>query len=222
MAFKRRKIKTAQTLGELLKNTRRKNKISLEQAEENTKIRLKYLRAIEQDDWGIFSSRVYALGFVRRYSDYLGLDGRGVIEEYGEDFARIKSKKVRMSAFKDRFSTFVITPRIIFATFAALLVLSAAIYIGASVRNLSAPPPIEIISPLEENTNNKNIMIEGKTSDTAVLEINARSVSIDENGYFNQPVELEEGLNVFEIKSTNRLGKQSSKMLRLYFQNKTN
>ncbi|OQA52984.1 MAG: hypothetical protein BWY43_00272 [candidate division WS2 bacterium ADurb.Bin280] len=222
MAFTRRKIKTAETLGELLRRNRRKNKITLEQAEESTKIRQKYLKAIEGDDWGAFSSRVYALGFVRRYSDFLGLNGKQLIDEHQDEFIRIKSKQVRLNAFGEKISTFAITPKLLISSLSIILVLSAAIYIGYSVKNLSNPPFINIISPLDENAQSREVVIEGKTNDTAVVDINGLGVSIDENGYFNQKVVLEEGLNLFEIKSTNRLGKQSSKMLRLYFKSEAN
>jgi len=219
MAFTRRKIKTAETLGEIIRRSRRKNKILLEQAEESTKIRQKYLKAIERDDWNAFSSRVYALGFVRRYSDFLGLDGKNLIEDHKDEFINVKSKQVKLNAFSGRLNTFAITPKFLISSISIVLILAAAIYIGFSVKNLSSPPFINIISPLDENAQSQEIVIEGKTNDTAVVEINGLGVSIDDNGYFNQNVVLENGLNLFEIKSTNRLGKQSSKMLRLYFKN---
>lgn len=220
MSFRRRKIRTGQTLGGLIKSNRRKNKITLEQAEEHTKIRSKYLKAIEEDDWDIFSSRVYALGFVRRYCDYLGLDGKGIAEEYKGEFSRVGSPKVKMAPATSRLEGFILTPKVIITVLSCLAVLFVIFYIGFSINSLSKPPFINIISPLEENISEESIVIEGRTLDTAVIEINEKSVSVDENGYFNQKVELDEGLNVFEITARSRLGKESSKMLKVYFEDK--
>jgi len=219
MSFKRRKIRTGQTLGGLIRNHRRKNKVTLEQAEEGTKIRLKYLKAIEEDDWGIFSSRVYALGFVRRYCDFLGLPGRDIIEEYSNEFTRISNPIVKIKP-RNKLEGFTLTPRVIFSVVAAIALIFVVSFIGFSVNNLSKPPYIDIISPLEERIFQKDIAIEGKTLDTATIEINGRTISVDEKGYFNQKVELQEGLNIFEIKARSRLGKESNKMLKLYFENK--
>lgn len=220
MSFRRRKIKTAQTLGGLIRGHRRKNRITLEQAEEHTKIRLKYLKAIEEDDWGIFSSRVYASGFVRRYCDYLGLHGKDIVEEYKTEFTRILNPSVKMVSSRKKLEGFTLTPKIMFTVLSVVAVLFVVGYIGFSVNNLSKPPFIDIISPLEERISQKDIALEGKTLDTATVEINSRVVAVDEKGYFNQKIELQEGLNVFEIKARSRLGKESNKILKLYFENK--
>lgn len=219
MAFRRRKIRTGQTLGGLIKGHRRKDKITLEQAEEDTKIRLKYLKAIEEDDWAKFSSRVYASGFVRRYCDYLGLPGKEIVEEYKVEFTRILSPVVSVGSRK-KLEKFTITPKLLFSTFAISAVVFVIGYIAYSVNTLSQPPFINIIAPLEENVSQKDIAIEGKTLDTATLEVNGRAIPVDDSGYFNQKVELQEGLNVFEIKATSRLGKESTKLIKLYFENK--
>lgn len=219
MAFKRRKIRTGQTLGGLIKGHRRKNKITLEQAEEDTKIRFKYLKAIEEDDWGKFSSRVYALGFVRRYCDYLGLSGKEIVEEYNGEFARIQSPTAKIKP-KKNLNNFTLTPKLLISTLAILAVAFIIGYIAYSVNTLSRAPFIDIISPVEDSTNQKSIAIEGKTLDTATVEINGRSIGVDDNGFFTQKVELDDGLNVFEVKSTSRLGKQSTKLIKLYFQSK--
>lgn len=218
MSFRRRKIRTGQTLGGLIRAHRRKNKITFEQAEEHTKIRLKYLKAIEEDDWGMFSSRVYALGFVRRYCDYLGLPGKEMVEEYKNEFTRILKPTVKLKSPHEKLDGFTLTPRLIFTILSVAAVVFVIGYIGFSVNNLSKPPFINIISPLEEKITQKDIAIEGKTLDTATVEINGRAVAVDDKGYFNQKVELQEGLNVFEIKSRSRLGKESNKLLKLYFE----
>ncbi|NLO22322.1 MAG: helix-turn-helix domain-containing protein [Syntrophomonadaceae bacterium] len=68
--------------GETLRNTRINKQITLEQIEEDTKIRRMYLEAIEDENFAVLPPRVYAIGFVKKYVRYLGLDESQLIEEF--------------------------------------------------------------------------------------------------------------------------------------------
>ncbi|MGI9952506.1 RodZ domain-containing protein [Moorellaceae bacterium AZ2] len=68
-------------IGEELRRAREEKGITLREAEEATKIRLKYLEALEKEDFRQFPGRVYAVGFLRSYARYLGLDPRELVEE---------------------------------------------------------------------------------------------------------------------------------------------
>lgn len=70
------------TIGETLKNARVAKGISLEQAEEDTKIRKRYLQALEDEDYSILPGMVYAKGFLRNYASYLGLNQEEIMIEY--------------------------------------------------------------------------------------------------------------------------------------------
>jgi transcriptional regulator with XRE-family HTH domain len=61
-------------LGELLKEARQSKEVSLEKVEEELRIRKKYLRALEEEDFSIMPPEVYVKGFLRNYAIYLGLD----------------------------------------------------------------------------------------------------------------------------------------------------
>lgn len=69
-------------LGEVLKRARSRAKIDIREVEERTKIRIKYLRAMEQDDWEVLPSHAYAKGFLRTYASLLGLDADALVDEY--------------------------------------------------------------------------------------------------------------------------------------------
>jgi cytoskeleton protein RodZ len=70
--------------GEILKETRINKQITLEQIEEDTKIRRLYLEAIENEKFAVLPPRVYAIGFVKKYAKYLGLDENKIAEEFKE------------------------------------------------------------------------------------------------------------------------------------------
>jgi len=71
-------------IGEILREARKRREVELSEVEAATKIRLKYLRAIEDEDWAVLPGDVYARGFIRTYASFLGLDGERLASEYRE------------------------------------------------------------------------------------------------------------------------------------------
>ena len=69
------------TIGSQLKTARLDRNLSLEDVFENTHIRIKYLEALEADDFSIMSSLVQGRGFLRLYAQYLNLDIDTLLEE---------------------------------------------------------------------------------------------------------------------------------------------
>src|SRR3990167_7155959 len=58
---------------EMLKNTRIEKNLTLEDVEKGTRIRKKYLNAIETEQWDSFPSLTYILGTIKNYGNFLGL-----------------------------------------------------------------------------------------------------------------------------------------------------
>jgi cytoskeleton protein RodZ len=69
-------------IGATLREARIRARIDMSEVETRTKIRAKYLRAIENEEWDLLPGPVYAKSFLRTYGDYLGLDSRMLVEEY--------------------------------------------------------------------------------------------------------------------------------------------
>ena len=70
-----------QGIGTILKKERESKKITLEQVEEATKIRRKYLEAIENEKFEVLPGEVYVKGFVATYLKYLGIKDRADVAE---------------------------------------------------------------------------------------------------------------------------------------------
>lgn len=68
-------------VGATLRDTRNRRKIDLAEVEAATKIRVRYLRAIENEEWDLLPGDAYARGFVRTYATYLGLDAERLAEQ---------------------------------------------------------------------------------------------------------------------------------------------
>jgi cytoskeletal protein RodZ len=70
------------SFGQFLRQVREDLGLTLEQAEEATKIRKFYLRALEEDNFSVMPAQVYAVGFVRNYCIFLGIDENDMIQRY--------------------------------------------------------------------------------------------------------------------------------------------
>jgi cytoskeleton protein RodZ len=69
-------------IGTTLREARMRARIDISEIETETKIRAKYLRALENEEWDLLPGPTYVKSFLRTYADALGLDGRLLIEEY--------------------------------------------------------------------------------------------------------------------------------------------
>jgi cytoskeleton protein RodZ len=69
-------------IGSTLREARMRERIDISEVEAQTKIRAKYLRAIENEEWDLLPGPVYAKSFLRTYGDFLGLDSRMLIDEF--------------------------------------------------------------------------------------------------------------------------------------------
>jgi cytoskeleton protein RodZ len=69
-------------IGSTLREARMRARIDISEVEAQTKIRAKYLRAIENEEWDLLPGPVYAKSFLRTYGDYLGLDSRMLVDEF--------------------------------------------------------------------------------------------------------------------------------------------
>ena len=75
----------ATKIGKTLQEARLGRGIDLTEVERVTKIRVKFLRAMEEDRWDDLPPPAYARSFLQTYARYLGLDDEGLVEEYREN-----------------------------------------------------------------------------------------------------------------------------------------
>jgi len=71
-------------LGQTLREARETRGVSLAEAQQATKIRQAFLQALEQENYGVLPPPVYIRGFLKTYSNYLGLDSQEVVQAFDE------------------------------------------------------------------------------------------------------------------------------------------
>jgi cytoskeleton protein RodZ len=82
-------------IGSTLREARMRARIDISEVEASTKIRAKYLRAIENEEWDLLPGTVYVKSFLKTYGDYLGLDSRLLIDEFRRRYERPSDHDLR-------------------------------------------------------------------------------------------------------------------------------
>src|SRR6476620_1386096 len=69
-------------IGATLREARMRARIDISQIESETKIRAKYLRALENEEWDLLPGPTYVKSFLRTYAEALDLDAKLLVDEY--------------------------------------------------------------------------------------------------------------------------------------------
>jgi len=209
------------TVGLLLREARLAKGLTLAEVELATKIRLKFLEAIESDDFRKLPSLAYAKGFVKNYGDFLGLNSDHTLA-----FFRRQTREAPKSALLPHGMTeplgssfFQLTPSRFLALVAAILVLLFLVYFGLQYYRLQTPPRLSIERPKNETvTLDKRVELSGQTDPDATITVNGVSVLVRSDGKFYDQVALEPGVNNITVVATSRYGKTSATELKVGLQ----
>lgn len=78
-------------LGRFLQQARAEKNISLEEVQEQTKIRKRYLEAIEQGDYSILPGQFYARAFIKSYAEAIGLHAEDVLQQFADELPQLQT-----------------------------------------------------------------------------------------------------------------------------------
>lgn len=207
------------TVGSILKEERIRKGLTFVQAETATKIRLKFLQAIESDEYSGLPSLSYAKGFVKNYSEYLGLDSNTVLAFFRRQTAEVSKSSLLPKREVMNSSWFQLTPGIFLAGILVVLTLIFLGYLGFQYRKLNQPAFLSIESPANQFvTQDRRIDILGKTDPDATVTVNGISVLVRGDGKFFDQVQLDSGVNKITIVATSRFGKTTTIVLEVGYQ----
>jgi len=200
------------TVGEILKQERKRQKKSLSQIQQRTKIPLKTLRALEEDDFDQLPPATFAKGFIKNYAQVLGLKADRLLAIFRRDWQENKKGRVvprgLESSLKEK--AFFLTPRTTFVFLVSSLVFLFLGYLGLQLRSYLLPPKLVIEKPEEDQRINKEeVEVVGQASPDASVYVNSQLVEIDQQGNFSYQLRVFPGENSLEIKVVNRRGKET-------------
>ena len=222
--FSLKKIKTKQTLGQKFKMMRGRKKVSLIDAEIETKIRAKYLEALEDGNWNDLPADAYTKGFVLRYANYLQMDGAKALEEYRNERVMffVHNNDMILPKKTAREFGFIITPRILIPVLASIFVIFIFAFIIYQIYGFAAAPELAVSSPQDNSViEEESIEIRGVTDQAATVSINNEKVPVSSDGKFVADLKLHKGVNVIEIKSKNKAEKEKALTYTVEYKPKT-
>jgi hypothetical protein len=204
------------TVGNTLKNQRLQKKFSLDDVHKFVKIHPKFLTALEEGDYSVFSDKIHAKGFLKNYGEFLELDVEKLLALWRREYAVSFEKKVQSKTFKQKTlepAKLLITPGLVLSVLATLLVLLFFGYLSYQYRSYSGAPKLEIYTPQNSIVVNSEILdVTGKTDRDSVLLINNQRVLLDKDGSFVTSIKLREGLNTLSFLSVNKLGRETEEI----------
>ncbi len=218
--FKTTEIKPAKTVGQRLKEARQKRNLSLGEAEQLTKVKLKYLKALEQDRHDLLPTEVYSLGFLRCYGEVLHLNTKKLLEQYQLERKAVDNAKGKQQLLvpTSRFSRslLVVTPKTLFTFGSIILVAGLLLYIALGVNSFLAPPQLTISQPKADSIiPTSKVTVAGETDPTANLTINGELIALAADGHFKQDIAIIPGLNTLEFVAINRVGKVTKRIRKI-------
>jgi cytoskeletal protein RodZ len=209
-------------LPERLYTARERKGVDLYRAERDTKIRARYLDALERGDWRALPGAVYTKGFLRNYALYLGLDPEDVLRQWRRERGDIR--EAEPIAVPRPLTTprqgLAFSPGVIWAALLTLGVVAFGIYMGVQLLRFAKPPTLEVTRPqtalvdVEEGT--QSYVLRGTSIPGATVNVRDTSreqpyrVNAGADGSWTAEVELRRGRNQFDIWAVDpETGKQS-------------
>jgi hypothetical protein len=169
-------------IGNSLREARQRRQMEFAEAEHGTKIRGKYLRALEDERFELLPSHTYVKGFLRSYAEYLGLDGQLYVDEYnsryvtiGEEDAPMRATR-RVPAAKARRSDRRESNIVLLALTAIGLVTALVIVAwrfggveGDKVRGLTTPQQQEQVTPAPQAAGTARVELRATKGDSYLI-----------------------------------------------------
>ncbi len=206
------------TLGEQMKKLRDERRLSLGEISKSTRVQVKYLEYLEEGNYAKLPAQVYVKGFLRNYASFMGISGQSLLRQYEREqkiqqhIRREDTEKKEMAPIK--FSSFVVTPKMIIISASIIFVFSGFIYLYRQVNNFISTPRLVIMTPVEgANVDGRAVRVSGLAEKNAQLFVNDQPILVNEKGEFSEDVGLREGLNAITVVARNKFEKESSQTI---------
>jgi cytoskeletal protein RodZ len=203
-------------LGEVLRTAREAKGVDLARVERDTKIRARYLTALETGDYAELPGSVYTKGFLRNYGSYLNLDIDYLVDLYRLESAQPSSERLsvpvppRPLATRRRRS-FVVTPGAIAGALLTIAVAAFIIYVVQELVTFARTPDLRVTSPATDvpSWSELEYRIVGVTEPNARVTVKGLrenpTLTADSSGNFSIDVALVPGSNVITLQANDPL-----------------
>jgi Uncharacterized protein conserved in bacteria len=222
-------VDPAPSLPERLYAARERKGVDLYRAERDTKIRARYLGALERGDYKELPGAVYTKGFLRNYALYLGLDPDDVLVQWRNERGDAKEQAPsivvpRPIAAPRQGLTF--SPGLVVVVLLTVVIVAFGVYLGVQVLRFAKPPTITVTQPatavidVDESTTKytlQGVTLPGATVSIATPGRDPYQVTATSDGAWASVVDLRRGRNQFDVNAVDPdTGKRSEETIRLF------
>src|SRR5688572_2851298 len=216
-------------LPERLLAARERKGVDLYRAERDTKIRVRYLAALERGDYRELPGNVYTKGFLRNYALYLGLDPEDVLAQWRRERGDGKEQPPaivvpRPITVPRKGLTF--SPGLVVAALLTVVIVAFGAYLGVQVLRFTKPPTIAVTQPatavVDVDESTTTYTLEGTTLPGATVSIatpgrEPYQVTATSDGEWAAAVDLRRGRNQFDVTSLDpETGKRSEGVVSIF------
>lgn len=192
------------TAGALLQEYRENSQKSLSEISHQTKIKEKFLEALEASDWSSLPNFAVAQGFAKNYARVVNANPDHVAALLRRDFPQMQSagRAHEMTLEPPAFWT----PKTTILVVAGVTVAILGAYLIRQYMLFAAPPPLEV----SVTNGTSSIVVFGKTLPGATVEVSGRRVLVANDGSFRLELSQEDvlGRNI-SVESTSRTGQKA-------------
>jgi len=196
------------TVGEILKQARTDQSISLATIAGQTKIQVKYIRALEENRFDKLPPAAFVKGFVRAYARVVNKDPESLLAIFRRDYDQDDRGQIvpRGLAAVER-QRWLWNPTMTWVTAVAIIVTVFVAYLLFQFRLLSKPPELTVTEPIEASKVSRNVAVAGKSDVDATVAVNSKEVVLNDKGEFRETLLLSSGEHTITVKATARNGK---------------
>lgn len=200
------------SLPDRLASARERKGVDLLRAERDTKIRARYLAALERGDYRELPGAVYTKGFLRNYAVYLGLDPEDVLRQWRRergDQTPTEAVVITPHTIVASPRTLTFSPSVVVAALMTFGVILFGFYLAVQLLRFSKPPTLTVTNPatavVDVDESATSFALAGTSSPGATVTVSVpgqaqpRRVSALSDGSWTVTVDLRRGANQFDI-----------------------
>ncbi|MBI3458944.1 helix-turn-helix domain-containing protein [Candidatus Azambacteria bacterium] len=190
-----------------IKEQRANLKISLEDLAAKTKIPLRYLNWLENDEFSKLPAPVYIVGILKVYAKFMRLNSEELLENY---FKEVNKPKIVGQTSNYSKKPIHLNPEFLRLTIIIIIFLSVFGYFIYQISSLNFKPTI-LLTPLADLvTTSETLIFKGQLKPIdSKLTINNQDIWVSESGEFSKELFLNLGSNIFVISAISKYGQRT-------------
>ena len=212
-------------LGETLRAQREKKGITLEQAASDTRIREKFLKALEDSDYQTLPGTVYTKGFLRNYAEYLELDTEELVVQFHQERDQPEAPRAFKPIGPIMRRNLIFTPRVLVPVVVLAGIVLFVSYLYYQFVSFAVPPKIDVTDPASDAiAQSADFVVKGRTVPDGRVTVQVfpgpltvADIHPNADGTFSANVQLNPGANHIVVEVLDVTGKvgRASRTVRL-------